>query len=55
MYSVESNSSTVYGEVDGKECAYVMCNALIKQKSERTKVYEKFYVQGMMVKVSGRY
>ena len=42
MYSVESNSSTVYGEVDGKECAYVMCNALIKQKSERTKVYEKF-------------
>lgn len=43
IYTVEPNSSTVYGEdSEGRECATVICNTMLKEKSERTKVYEKF-------------
>ncbi len=42
MYSVEANSATNYGEIDDDEYATIMTNTMLKQKSERTKVYEKF-------------
>ena len=41
-YNVEPNSEVKYGEVDGKECATVVSATLIKKKSEREMVYEKF-------------
>ena len=40
--NVEPNSEVKYGEVDGKECATVVSATLIKKKSEREMVYEKF-------------
>ena len=41
-YNVEPNSEVKYGEVDGKECATVISSTLLKKKSEREMVYEKF-------------
>ncbi len=42
LYTVEPNSSTVYNKIDGAEHATVITNTMLKKKSERTKVYERF-------------
>lgn len=42
IYTVEPGSSTEYGKIDGKESASVICSAMVKEKSERKKVYERF-------------
>ena len=41
-YTVEQNSSVKYGKVDGKDCATVITATMIKKKTERSMVYEKF-------------
>lgn len=44
-YAVQPNSTVQYNTVDGKERAVVIAGAVVKVKSKREQVYEKFICQ----------
>lgn len=41
-YIVQDNSSVEYGKQNGKDCAVLFTDTLVKKGSERVKLYEKF-------------
>ncbi len=41
-YIVQENSAVEFGKKDGKECAALLTNTLMKKGTDRVKLYEKF-------------
>lgn len=41
-YIVQDNSAVEFGKEDGKDCATLLTNTLMKKGTDRVKVYEKF-------------
>lgn len=41
-YMVQDNNTVVYGKEDGKDCATLFTSTMVKKKTERMKLYEKF-------------